>query len=89
MIVLLGPGFPRPLAYNKGAGTRCRRERCSMKDTKDEKDIAEALKAIGERLEAIERLLGVVMHRMEAIEVSRYSWGKGPVDAYGNPMPYC
>ena len=87
MIALLGLGLP--LAYNKGAGTSCREERCSMKDVKDVKDVAEALKAIEGRLEAIERLLGDAVRTMGAPAGSSRAWGNGPVDAYGNPMPYC
>ena len=63
-----------------------------MKNVKDAKDVAEALKAIGERLDAIERLLGAAMRALESIEVSTgsgHTFGKGPTDAYGNLMPHC
>lgn len=59
---------------------------------KDEKGMAEALKDIGERLDAIERLLGAAVRMLEAIEASAGEWarwGKGPTDIYGNPVPYC
>ena len=87
----LGEGVPADFfpAYNKCAGTSCREERCSMKDVKDAKDVAEALKAIEGRLEAIERLMGDAVRMLGSIEAPRNAWGKGPVDAYGNPKPYC
>lgn len=53
----------------------------------DERGMAEALKGIGERLDAIEQLLGAAMRMMEAIEAATGSgsaWGKGPADACGN-----
>lgn len=84
---VLGPGLP--LAYNKCAGTSCRGEDARMNRSMDAKDVAEALKAIEARLEAIERLLGDAVRMMGAPTGSSHAWGKGPVDAYGNPKPYC
>ena len=59
---------------------------------KDMKDIAEALRAIEGRLEAIEGALGNALRLLESIEASSGSgntWGKGPTDAYGNLVPHC
>lgn len=94
----LGEGVPTDsssacTAYNRDVGTRCRGEDARMKrSVNGEKDVAEALKAIGERLDAIERLLGDAVRMMGAAEApvgSGKAWGKGPLDAYGNPKPYC
>lgn len=47
------------------------------------------LAAVEARLANVEAALGDALRRTGPVEGSEAHWGKGPVDIYGNPVPYC